>query len=235
MRGVLVAALLAISAAVGAAASACAPQPPAAVDDCDKARAIFEKCGVSLPILSQGPCTGAQHAVARCVANHASTCDELSTLVGRIDACVADELDGGDLPPAEDLPVPSFPDAARDAAPDANDDADATVVPTFFDASWGGADAGEAGVTAAGSIRAGEEQLVDAPALSAGAHSFSVGGVGSCDLFVRASAPPTTEDFDCRTNLTGGAACTLTLDSPQTVHLMVRGVAAVSDFSLTVR
>ncbi len=91
--------------ASGPVACSNADAPPA--DVCIQAKDRFESCGTSLPLLGDGPCAGTSKMVARCVVDHAHDCDELATLFGRIDACVADLLDGGDdlLPPPSDLPV----------------------------------------------------------------------------------------------------------------------------------
>jgi hypothetical protein len=85
----------------------CSNAPAPAADVCGEASNRFASCGTSLPLLADGPCSGTTRIVARCVVDHAHDCDELGTLFGRIDACVADLLDGGDalLPPATDLPV----------------------------------------------------------------------------------------------------------------------------------
>ena len=112
---------------VASLVTACSDEPPPASDVCGEARNRFAACGASLPILTGGPCTGTTRIVARCVVDHAHDCEELATLFGRIDACVADLLDGGDelLPPATDLPTPprdagrgsSFDGAAVDGSP----------------------------------------------------------------------------------------------------------------------
>ena len=94
----------------------CIHEPAPTGDDCAQARAVFSRCGVSLPILEGAACTGMQRVVARCVAHHATSCDDLSTLLGRIDACAADELDGGELAPLTDLPLPPPADAGADTA-----------------------------------------------------------------------------------------------------------------------
>ena len=121
MRPFLLALVLAVLSSF--ALAACSADEPPAVDVCQRAISVFTRCGVTLPILSGGACTGATRTVARCVANHATNCEELASLQGRLDTCVEDELDAGDafLPTAEDLPLPSFGDAGRDA--DANDSA----------------------------------------------------------------------------------------------------------------
>ncbi len=109
---------------------ACSNAPPAAADICIEAKDRFASCGTSLPLLTDGPCSGTTKIVARCVVDHAHDCDELATLFGRIDTCVADLLDGGDelLPPATDLPV-SPRDAGRDARDEAGRDVDAAPRP----------------------------------------------------------------------------------------------------------
>lgn len=105
--------------AVLASVAACElGEPPPAGDVCAEAKNRFASCGASLPLLSDGPCTGTTRIVARCVAAHAHDCDELATLFTRIDSCVADMLDGGDslLPPATDLPVPGRDGGKHDDA-----------------------------------------------------------------------------------------------------------------------
>ncbi len=95
----------------------CNADEPAAADVCEKAMNVFTRCGVTLPILSGSACTGVTRAIGRCIANHATNCEELASLQGRLDACVQDELDAGEtfLPPAEDLPLPSFEGGNHDA------------------------------------------------------------------------------------------------------------------------
>lgn len=113
MRALFVAASLASLVVVHAACSS-TETPPA--DLCMAAKDRFSSCGTSLPLLTDGPCSGTTRIVARCVVEHAHDCDELATLFGRIDECVADLLDGGDdlLPPATDLPVPPRDASASD-------------------------------------------------------------------------------------------------------------------------
>jgi hypothetical protein len=98
---------------------ACDPSSelPADADVCKRANHLFSSCGVVLPTLANAPCTGAAKLVARCVVDHGATCDGLATLTQRLDACVEDQLDGGDLlPPPVDLPVPlADPPSSEDA------------------------------------------------------------------------------------------------------------------------
>ena len=119
----------ALALAVGLGSVACerTNEPAADADLCTRATHLFSSCGVVLPTLSEAPCTGAARLVARCVVDHAKDCDGLATLAQRLDACVEDQLDGGDLlPPPADLPVPfAEPD---DDARDEGDDEDAGPV-----------------------------------------------------------------------------------------------------------
>lgn len=116
MRRLLLLVPLAMTALLHAA---CGGEEPAPADVCAEAKNLFASCGTSLPLLSDGPCSGPTRIVARCVVDHAADCEELATLFVRIDACLADMLDGGDslLPPATDLPVPP-----RDSGHDARND-----------------------------------------------------------------------------------------------------------------
>jgi hypothetical protein len=101
--------------------AACSGAEAPAADVCGQAKQRFASCGTSVPLLGEGTCSGTSRIIARCVVDHARDCEELATLFGRIDACVADMLDGGDslLPPATDLPVPPRDDAGQDAKADA--------------------------------------------------------------------------------------------------------------------
>jgi len=54
------------------------------------------------------------------------------------------------------------------------------------------------------------------------------------DLYVRVGAAPTTDLFDCRPYRSGSdEVCELTLTDPAVVHVMVRGFAETSTYSLT--
>ena len=144
---------IAFAAAVAFAASgplACSNADAPAADVCIQAKDRFASCGTSLPLLSDGPCAGTSKMVARCVVDHAHDCDELATLFGRIDACVADLLDGGDdlLPPASDLPVPP-----RDGGADVGDDEAGRDI----DAAPRPADGGSSGASDGGASDSGTE------------------------------------------------------------------------------
>ena len=125
MRALIV--IMAVVASLVFFACANPHEPEAGADVCVRAEALFARCGVILPTLSGAPCAGAARLVARCVVDHATDCDALATLTQRLDACVEDELDGGELlDPPVDLPVPlsdDAPDAGRtDAGADRKKD-----------------------------------------------------------------------------------------------------------------
>jgi hypothetical protein len=216
---------------------ACSSGAAPAADVCAEAKNRFAACGTSLPLLSDGPCTGTTRIVARCVVDHAHDCDELATLFARIDACVADMLDGGDslLPPATDLPVPlrdgGTPDARTDAgvAPPKDSGTDAAPLDAGVDAgpvAWPGLDA-------TGTVALAEERRFQTPLLPAGTYSFATTGTGDVDLYVRKTTAPTTATYDCRPFLTGSTeSCTVTLAAPAIVHVMIRGEVTTSTFTL---
>lgn len=233
---------LAVLASLASASSlpACGPADPPAADVCAEARHRFASCGTSLPVLSDGPCTGTTRIVARCVADHAHDCDELATLFTRIDACVADLLDGGDslLPPATDLPVPGRDggtqgDAGRDAAPSPPRDAGADGQGPTLDSGLDGGPVAWAGLDAMGTVLRFEEKRFQTPELPAGSYRFAMTGTFDADLYVRKTFAPTTAIYDCRPFLAGSnETCTVTLLAPAVVHVMVRGAATTSTFTL---
>lgn len=214
---------------------ACAPEEPVPADVCAQATQVFTRCGVTLPLLADRPCTGATRAVARCVAAHASNCEDLADLTQRLDACVAEELDGGDLTPAEDLSFPPFREAGSDAVTDALAPSDAlapldagptTIVDAGVDAGWPGID-----VTATVAL-AVEDRYVT-PLLPAGAYTFAITGTGDADLYVKQTSKPTTVSYDCRPFLPGSnETCTITLAAPTVLFVMVRGAVTTSTYNL---
>jgi len=217
---------------------ACSTSAPVAGDVCAEATNRFHSCGTSLPLFSDGPCSGTTRIVARCVVDHAHDCDELATLFGRLDACVADMLDGGDslLPPATDLPVSN-----RDGGPQGGGDDAGAALPRDAGADAApaidsGVDAGMTawpGLDAAGTVKSAEEQRYQTPALPAGTYTFTMSGTGDADLYVRKTTAPTTTAYDCRPFASGSSeVCAVTLLAPATLHVMIRGVAAKSDFTL---
>ena len=228
--------VIVLALAATGALIACSTTEPAA-DVCAEATQRFNSCGTSLPLLSDGPCSGTTKIVARCVVNHARDCDELGTLFGRLDQCVADMLDGGDslLPPATDLPVGS-----RDGGPvdEPTDSGPALPKDAGFDAAPvdAGVDAGPVawpGLDATGTVVSAQEQRYQTPTLPAGTYTFTMTGTGDADLYVRKTTAPTTATYDCRPFTTGSSeTCAVTLSAAAVIHVMIRGEAATSNFTL---
>ena len=195
--------LVPLAALVAFLASACGNADLPAGDVCQQATNVFLKCGVTLPLLTDGPCTGTKRALAGCVAHHAANCEELAGLEGHIDACVADELDGGDsfLPPAEDLPLPAF-DAGHDgshAAPtrDAGALADANAAMNV-DGDAGALAAPDSASDAPLGVDAHLDAPEDAGPLNAVWSGLSASGTVTRDQEVRftlPSVPPGTHTF----------------------------------------
>ncbi len=93
-----------------------------------------------------------------------------------------------------------------------------------------------AGLTAQGTVRSDEEQRWETPRLPAGEYEFELDGTNDADLYVRIGLAPNTQDFDCRPYKTGSKElCVATLSAPATFHVMVRGWASSSDFTLVGR
>lgn len=211
----------------------CAPTEDPNADVCTKARSSVASCGVVMPLLSDGPCTGVTRALARCISGHAKTCDELASLSGRLDACVADELDaGGDLLPPTDLPPPprdSGVDARIDAAPSAPKDAGAPDAVADASGPWLGLDA-------TGTLGIDEEARYQTPELPAGTYTFTLSGTGDADLYVKKGAPPALGQYNCRPFRSDSSEmCTMNLTAPTVMYVLVRGSAATSTFALKVR
>jgi hypothetical protein len=99
-----------------------------------------------------------------------------------------------------------------------------------------GAPSGWPGLDESGSVARNEEKHYETPELSAGVYTFTLAGTGDADLYVKKGSAPTTASWDCRPYRSGSAeTCALTLDAPSAIHVMVRGWAAQSTFTLTGR
>ncbi|MEZ4239696.1 MAG: hypothetical protein R3F59_26780 [Myxococcota bacterium] len=102
---------------------------------CEQAGLLLQRCGVSMPLVSEGPCVGARIAAAECVLEHVSDCSGLVTLPERIDGCLLDYVDDrdggtvtgtlGTLPPGG-LPAvePTFEDTDAACADGVDNDQD---------------------------------------------------------------------------------------------------------------
>ncbi len=98
----------------------------------------------------------------------------------------------------------------------------------------GGAPETWGGMSESGTVARDEETRFVTPRLPVGTYAFELTGDGDADLYIRAGDEPDTATYDCRPYLTGSEElCTVTLSSPLEVHVMVRGWAASSGWSLT--
>jgi hypothetical protein len=92
--------------------------------------------------------------------------------------------------------------------------------------AWGG-------LNESGTVVKNAEKRYETPALKAGAYLFSTTGTGDADLYVRVGTAPTSTLYDCRPYKAGSKeSCkvNLTVDAP--VHVMVRGYATTSNYTL---
>ena len=100
----------------------------------------------------------------------------------------------------------------------------------------GGGGGAWTGFNETGSLARAAEKRYATPQLPAGAYTFTLAGTGDADLYVRRGTAPTTASYDCRPYKNGSAeTCTVTLAEPGVVHVMVRGYAASSTYTLTAR
>jgi hypothetical protein len=90
------------------------------------------------------------------------------------------------------------------------------------------------GLDESGSVARDQEVRFTTPELPAGNYRFDMTGTGDADLYVRRGSDPTATQFDCRPYANGSEeTCSVTLQSPAAIHVMVRGYAASSTFALT--
>lgn len=93
-----------------------------------------------------------------------------------------------------------------------------------------------AGLDASGTVARNVGSRFETTLLQPGKYVFAITGTGDADLYVRAGTAPTSTAYDCRPYKSGSAeTCTLNLTAPSTVHVMVQGYAASSNFTLTGR
>jgi hypothetical protein len=93
---------------------------------------------------------------------------------------------------------------------------------------------GWAGMSQSGSVAKNEEKRFETPELQPGTYTFQMNGTGDADLYVRKGSAPTTSSYDCRPYIGGSSErCQVTLDAAAKIHVMVRGYATASTFTLT--
>jgi hypothetical protein len=92
------------------------------------------------------------------------------------------------------------------------------------------------GLEAAGTVTRNQEVRFETPTLAAGTYRFELDGDADADLYVRIGNAPTAQSFDCRPFLTGSReACEVALTTPAPIHVMVRGWANFSNWTLSGR
>jgi hypothetical protein len=86
------------------------------------------------------------------------------------------------------------------------------------------------------SVAKDEEKRYETPSLPAGRYTFTLTGTGDADLYVKKGSAPSTTSYDCRPYIGGSnETCTVELTAPTVIHVMARGYAASSTFTLAGR
>lgn len=86
--------------------SACFGGPTTFATVCDEANDVVQRCGATVPMLSNAPCTGIARFVSECVTEQTHGCDELATLMRQPERCFPDAGEDEAFPEAESLPFP---------------------------------------------------------------------------------------------------------------------------------
>lgn len=106
----------------------------------------------------------------------------------------------------------------------------------FVPGGGGGGGGGEpnwGGLSRSGTVTQNQEDRVATPLLAPGTYLFELSGTSDADLYVRVGQAPTTALFDCRPFKAGSSeVCEVSLSSAAVVHVMVRGWASSSTFTL---
>jgi hypothetical protein len=97
----------------------------------------------------------------------------------------------------------------------------------------GGGESNWGGLTRSGTVVQNQEDRVETPLLAPGTYLFELSGTSDADLYVRVGQAPTTSLFDCRPYKAGSSElCEVSLSSAAVIHVMVRGWAASSTYTL---
>ena len=89
------------------------------------------------------------------------------------------------------------------------------------------------GLSADGEVTRDEEVRFETPVLAPGSYVFEMDGTRDADLYVKVGSAPSTKSFDCRPFRAGSReTCLVEINSPTTLHVMVRGWATSSTFVL---
>jgi hypothetical protein len=99
----------------------CAPQVEG--DSCQRAAGFLHECGVSLPLLADGPCVGVRLEVADCVLAFSEDCRQAAELPAHMEDCLADlgDDDLPELPPPGEPPPAGQPESGPAACADGDD------------------------------------------------------------------------------------------------------------------
>jgi len=232
-RASLVLALASLFAAI-----ACEP----AIDEstpCGRAKKMLGDCGVIMPIVSDGTCTGTAEALSNCLLTAGGSCDALAAVSAHLDQCTA--RDGGAGIPS-DFPGVTSNDSGVDVVADeagttAKGDASIPTVDAGHDSGAPQVDAGsDAGLTflfdQSGTVGNGEEQSFQTARLSAGTYDFVANVTGSASIYVRKGFAPTTATYDCVLSAPGDR-CPSPVASSAILYVLVHGQSAGTQFRVT--
>jgi hypothetical protein len=99
--------------------------PPIEGDSCQRAEGFLHDCGVSLPLLADGPCVGVRLEVAGCVLEFSDDCRQAAELPAHMEDCLDDLGDENpdlpELPPLGETPPASQPESGDAACADGDD------------------------------------------------------------------------------------------------------------------
>lgn len=103
----------------------------------------------------------------------------------------------------------------------------------FVPGGGGGTPEDWAGMDESSAVAKNAEVRYETPTLAAGRYLFNMTGSGDADLYVRVGDAPTTSLYDCRPYRYGSKeSCAVEITTPAPVHVMVRGWASNSNFTL---
>ena len=103
----------------------------------------------------------------------------------------------------------------------------------FVPGGGGGQPEEWAGMNEANTVAKNAETRFETPTLAAGRYVFEMTGTADADLYVRRGSAPTKSLYDCRPYKAGSKeSCSVEITTPAPVHVMVRGWAASSNFTL---
>ena len=103
----------------------------------------------------------------------------------------------------------------------------------FVPGGGGGTPEDWAGMDESSTVAKNAEVRYETPTLAAGRYLFNMTGSGDADLYVRVGDAPTTSLYDCRPYRYGSKeSCAVEITTPAPVHVMVRGWASHSSFTL---